>query len=1092
MKKIWLLCFLLVGTLWSSAQKIDLSDFKGIVARNIGPAGMSGRVTSIDVSLNGPEVIYIGTASGGVWKSESGGIEWTPIFEEERVQSIGAVAVNPQNPSEIWVGTGEGNPRNSHNSGLGIYKSLDGGQTWQHLGLEKTRLIHRIIIHRDDPNTVYVAALGSAWGPNSERGVYKTTDGGQNWEKVLYVNEDTGVADLIVDPRNPNKLFAAMWEFGRKPWTFNSGGPHSGIYRTYDGGKNWTRISDEDGLPKGDLGRVGLAIAPSKPDVVYALVESKELALYRSDDGGHKWKKRGSGDNVGNRPFYYADIFVDPQNENRIYSLWSVVSRSEDGGKTFEVIIPYRGVHPDHHALWIHPDNPNYLIEGNDGGLNISHDGGKHWRFVENLPLAQFYHINHDMDIPYNVMGGMQDNGSWVGPSAVWKYGGIRNYDWQEVAFGDGFDVVARPDDNRFGYAMSQGGYLSYYDRLTGDNKFIRPVHPEGQTLRFNWNAAIAQDPFDNCGVYYGSQFVHYSRDCGQSWSILSPDLTTNDTTKQKQALSGGLTIDATQAENYTTILAIAPSPHDEKVIWVGTDDGNLQLTRDGGQSWTNLADRLPACPPGSWIPQIEVSPTNAGEAFVVVNNYRRNDWEPYAYHSKDYGQTWTRIVDGDKVSGYAQSIVQDPEEGKLLFLGTDHGLYFTIDGGKEWNKWDNKFPSVSTTDLKIHPREHDLVIGTFGRAAYILDDIRPFRELARTEGKILDADFAAFPAPDAYLNSYTSVSGTRFMADGDFAGTNRPRGALLTLWVKDQEDEKEGSDTGAEEVEPQAAKRGAKTKQKKNKKDTAAAEAPTEEGAKGEKAKKKKKGGDKVVVRVRNLAGDTLYTFRKKLKTGMNRITWGLSRKGVRFPSRRKIKPDADDPWGPSVSPGTYELHFTYGDWTDSTRVEVRPDPRESYNPQQQAQRDTALADFFRLVDKASEGFNRLQEARKTVKLVDQQMVHAVDSTKKQIADLGKAMVDSIDTIMEVYTFPEDAKGIDSVTPTLNRSLYRASSFLYDAPGEPGQNAQHAVALARDGVEEVLAQINRFFATDWEAYQEAVEAVEAPLFESYEAIQLE
>ncbi len=1086
MKKILFLCLLLCGTLWTVAQKIDVATLKGIKARSIGPAGMSGRVTTIDVSLTGPEVIYVGTASGGVWKSESGGIDWDPIFDKEKVQSIGALAVNPQNPSEIWVGTGEGNPRNSHNSGLGIFKSLDGGKTWEHLGLEKTRLIHRIIIHRDNPNIVYVAALGSAWGPNPERGVFKTTDGGKTWKKVLYVDEGTGAADLIVDPQNPNKLFAAMWEYGRKPWTFNSGGPGSGIYRSYDGGENWTRISDEDGLPKGELGRVGLAIAPSKPDVVYALIESKaEFALYRSTDGGHKWKKRGSGDNVGNRPFYYADIFVDPANENRIYSLWSVVSRSEDGGKTFEVIIPYRGVHPDHHALWIHPQKSNYLIEGNDGGLNISHDGGKHWRFVENLPLAQFYHINHDMDTPYNVMGGMQDNGSWVGPSSVWKWGGIRNYDWQEVAFGDGFDVVARPNNNRFGYAMSQGGYLSYYDRETGDNKFIRPVHPDGEELRFNWNAAIAQDPFNNCGVYYGSQFVHYSKDCGQSWSIISTDLTTNDTTKQKQALSGGLTIDATQAENFTSILAIAPSPHDAKVIWVGTDDGNLQITRDGGKTWTNLASRLPGCPAGSWIPQIEVSSLNKGEAFVVVNNYRRNDWEPYTYHTRDYGQTWKRIVDGKKVSGYVQSVVQDPKEENLLFLGTDHGLYFSIDGGAVWNKWDNEYPSVSTSDLKIHPREHDLIIGTFGRAAYILDDIRPFREMAKTQGKILESDFACFPAPDAYLASYTSVDGTRFMADGDFAGQNRPSGALLTVWVKEQEKEEKGEEKEKAEVTPEKKKK----KGKKAKAKTSEQEEETEE-VDSEKPKKKK-GGKRVVVRVRDLNGDTLLTFREKVEPGMNRLNWGLSRKGVRFPSWRKVKKDADDPRGPFVTPGTYEIHFTYGDWQDSTRIEVKPDPRRPFDPKAQALRDTALADFFRLVDKATAGFNQLKEARKTIKLVDQQMVNVADSTKKEISELGSALQDSIKAIFEIYTLPEDSKGIDSVTPTLNRKLYRANSYLYDATGQPGKNAQDAVDIAQRGVGEVLEKINAFFANDWVEYQKAVEAVEKPLFKEYEAIEL-
>jgi photosystem II stability/assembly factor-like uncharacterized protein len=383
--------------LFAFSQPLDMSLLEGFKIRNIGPAGMSGRVTSIDVVHSQPNVIYIGTASGGVWKSTSGGIKWAPIFDDEAVISIGALAINQNNTSEIWVGTGEGNPRNSHNSGAGIYKSLDGGKNWKLMGLENTKTIHRIYIHRDDPNTVYVGALGSAWGPNPERGVFRTKDGGKSWEKVLYMNDSTGCADLVVDPHNPNKLIAAMWEFGRKPWTFNSGGEGSGIYVSYDGGDSWEKRTSEDGLPEGNLGRVGLAIAPSKPNMVYALVEAKKNGLYKSTDGGFTWKLV-SDKNIGNRPFYYADIFVDPQNENRIFNLWSRMSKSEDGGKTFERF--GNGTHPDHHAFWVHPEQPSYMIEGNDGGLNISHDGGESWHFVENLPLAQFYHINYDMDVP--------------------------------------------------------------------------------------------------------------------------------------------------------------------------------------------------------------------------------------------------------------------------------------------------------------------------------------------------------------------------------------------------------------------------------------------------------------------------------------------------------------------------------------------------------------------------------------------------------------------------------------------------------------------------------------------------------------------
>ena len=646
------------------SQKLDMDLFKNIKPRSIGPAGMSGRVAAIDVVHNEPDIIYAGTASGGLWKSESGGITWMSVFDTQRVHSIGAIAINQSNPDEVWVGTGEGNPRNSQSSGAGVYRTIDGGKTWKLMGLENTRNIHRIIIHKDNPNIVYVGAIGSAWNDSKDRGLYKTTDGGKTWEKILYANERTGVADMIVDPNNPNKMFVAMWEYRRWPWFFKSGGEGSGLHMTYDGGKTWKKLTDKEGMPNGELGRIGLAISNSNPDVVYALVESKKNALYRSDDGGSMWKKV-SDKNIGGRPFYYADIAVDPSNENRIYNLFSTVSMSEDGGKTFKSLVGWK-VHLDHHFWWIHPKDPNFMIDGNDGGMAITRDKGKSWQFVENLPVAQFYHISVDMETPYNVLGGMQDNGSWRGPNTVWKNGGIRNSYWQEVAFGDGFDVLPDPNNSRYLYAMSQGGNLVYVDIETGQQRFIKPTHPDGTFLRFNWNAAIAADPFDKKVVYYGSQFVHKTADQGKNWEIISPDLTTNDPEKQNQLESGGLTYDVTQAENHTTILAITPSPVKQGVIWVGTDDGNLQLTQDGGKTWTNLASKLKGVPTGSWIAQIHASKYNDAEAYVVINNYRRGDWTPYLYRTTNYGKSWERLIDENKVWGYALSFVQDPVEKEI------------------------------------------------------------------------------------------------------------------------------------------------------------------------------------------------------------------------------------------------------------------------------------------------------------------------------------------------------------------------------------------------------------------------------------------
>ena len=1068
------LCFF---SIFCFSQKINVEDLENLKIRNLGPAGMSGRVTAIDVDLTNPEIIYAGTASGGVWKSESGGVRWEPIFDEAPLQSIGSLAINQKNTDEIWVGTGEGNPRNSQNSGDGIFKTIDGGKTWTRMGLRKTKVIHRILINPDNPNIVYAGAQGAAWGNSEERGVFKTTDGGKTWKKILYTNSSTGIADMVMDPSNSNKIVAAMWEFGRKPWTFESGGEGSGMHITYDGGETWKKLSHKDGLPKGKLGRIGLAFSPSKPNIMYSLVEAKENGLYKSIDGGASWKLVSKKD-IGNRPFYYADIFVDSGNENRLWNLWTYVSKSEDGGKSFEVILDYgKGVHPDHHAFWQHPTDPNYMIEGNDGGINISRDNGVNWRFVENIPVAQFYHINYDMEIPYNVGGGMQDNGSWVGPSSIWKRGGIRNADWREVMFGDGFDMMFYKNDSRYLWSMSQGGFVGYVDKETGHTTSIKPLHPDGIELRFNWNAAIAQNPFDNDGVYFGSQFVHKSSDKGMSWEIISPDLTTNDTAKINASLrTGGLTPDVTRAENHATILAILPSPVDEDVIWVGTDDGNLQLTKDGGKNWTNLANRLTGAPKNGWIPYIEVSQKNAGEAFIILNNYRQNDWTPYLYHTTNYGQTFRRIADGNNVKGHTLSIVQDPVEENLLFLGTDYGLYFSIDKGSTWNKWMKDFPSVSTRDLKIHPRDHDLIVGSFGRAAWIFDDIRVFRELAKTNGKLLSKPFDVISATDGYLANFRSVDGVRFHADATFIGDNKGANPMISIWVKKEEKKKE---------KMPAANTKSKKKSKKKK------QAPSMA-----KDKMKKKGGSKdgkVKIHIMDSAGDTVRTYSQELDPGMNRISWGMSRNGTRFPSWRSPRKNADPPGGgPRALPGTYKMVFIYGDYKDSTMVNVHLDPRREITAKQLQMKEIAIQDFNKIINASTESFDRLREAKKTIKLVNDQLVNAPDSTRKDIKKLGKALQDSISTLQHLFLTPQDAKGIQRSDHRVMSSVFTARRYIYAAEGKPGQMAQFATEQAEQKVQDALDKVNTFFENDWKDYRAKVEAAQAPIFKDYDKIKLE
>lgn len=1078
-----ILVICIAGTI--SAQHLYPEWLEKLNFRNIGPAGMSGRVTALDVNLNAQEHILAGTASGGVWESTDGGIVWTPLCDEIPTQAIGAVKFNQRNPLEIWVGTGEGNPRNSQNNGKGIFKTMDGGKSWQCMGLERTYTIHRIIVDPHDPSTVYAGAMGSAWGPTADRGLYKTTDGGKSWQKILYINDRTGVADMVIDPHNHKKLIVAMWEYGRTPWNFNSGGKGSGLHVTFDGGETWKQITDKEGLPKGDLGRIGLAIATNKSSIVYALVEAKVNGLYKSTNGGLNWSLV-STKNIGDRPFYYHELYVDPSNENRIWNLYTYVSKSEDGGRTFEVILDYgKGVHPDHHAFWISPTDPKYLIDGNDGGLNISRDGGRNWYFANNIPVGQFYHVNVDNNYPYNLYGGMQDNGTWVGPAYVLKAGGIRNADWREVLFGDGFDVMPYRADTRFGWAMSQGGNLAFYDYETGHTEFQKPVHPEHARLRFNWNAALAQNPFHDCGIYYGSQYVHKSMDCGRSWTIISPDLTTNDTSKQKQHLSGGLTFDVTAAENHTTILAIAPSPLDEQVIWVGTDDGNVQITRDGGITWTLLNARMPGLPKNAFIPQIEVSMHNAGEAFVVVNNYRQNDWAPYLYHTTDYGATFRRIVKDGDVGTFVCSVVQDPVVPELVFLGTDDGLYLSLDRGKTWQKWYYKgLPSVQIMDMKIHPVEHDLVLGTFGRAFWILDDIRPLREVARTGGEILSKKFTAFPAPDATLAQFRSVDGIRFTADAEYRGDNRGRGAPFTVW-KNPNPESQTVSAATDTAPAPASRRG--------RRDTEVSHAPSMVPSVDtvKTAAEEKKEDDRLRVTVIGAGGDTLRQFSRRLEDGFNRLSWDMRRKGVRFPSRQDPRDDADDPPGRDVLPGSYKLVMHYKGVKDSVTINVRRDPRLRLTEAMLAERDAAMADYEKLIRASSQAFDQLKNAIKTVDLIDKVLVNAPDSTQKDVKKLNKDIRKSIDRLVELYMLPEDVKGIQSAQDKLQSIIGTANRYLSSSAGNPGENATIAADFAFQQLKATLDKVNAFVTDDWQAYVDKIKAIEFDLFNKVETVEL-
>jgi photosystem II stability/assembly factor-like uncharacterized protein len=1040
MRKIYILFFALLLNFSGYSQQVDMDLFKSMKTRNVGPAGMSGRITSIDAVDANPTIIYAGAASGGLWKSTSGGITWKPIFDEQKVHSIGAISVYQKNPDLIWVGTGEGNPRNSLTMGGGIYRSLDAGKTWQLMGLEKTKAIHRIIIHPDDPNTVFVGAIGSPWGEQEDRGVYKTTDGGKTWKKILYVDTKTGVGEMIMDPNNPNKIFVNMWQHRRYPDFFESGGPSSGLFLTLDGGDNWKKLDDSNGIPKGDLGRMGLAISESNSNKVYALIESKKNALYVSEDGGNKFEMINNGGDIGDRPFYYFEIYADPKNENRIYTLYSRVGMSEDGGKSFEQLLQYDGVHPDHHAWYINPFDPKLMIDGNDGGLNITRDGGKTWYFAENIPVGQFYHVNVDNELPYNIYGGMQDNGSWVGPSYIWKRDGIRNTYWQEISFGDGFDVVPDPTDSRYGYTMSQGGNLSRFDKETGHNKTLRPTHPDKDVfLRFNWNAAIAQDPHNAKTVYYGSQFLHKSTDNGDTWEIISPDLTTNDSTKQRQQSTGGLTFDITGAENHTTILAIAPSPIDSNIIWVGTDDGNVQVTKDGGKTWTNVVSKLKGLPKGSWVPQIQASTYDANEAWIIANNYRNNDFSAYAYHTANLGSTFTQIADDSKVWGYTLSIKQDIEVPNLVFLGTEYGLYVSFDKAKTWNKWENGYPkAVSTYDLAIQEREADLVIGTFGRSMWVLDDIRPLRVIALNNGKLPESKITAVPSSDAYQAEIQQPHGERFPADGKYAAENREFGGRLSFIINEADTSKM----------------------------------------------------DTVTVSIFDEAGEQIRTLKTVPVKGVNRITWNLDRKSTaemsNSPRRGGRRSGFFEPSGGDALPGNYKVVFAFQGEKDETSIKVYSDPRIKVNMADLKAKEDFMKKLEGLTSEVSASTEKLDNAQKAIDKVLAMTKDIDTEDAKALSKAAKEVKKSLDKTREAFDGPTlEGQGIvRSLYPTTMTMVSLPRRYAGSSYTAPGPTEIRLFEQARSAADEAISEVELFMNGDWKAFEEKVKATPIDIFE--------
>ncbi len=873
-------CIIAAGLLSAQEIKVDSDTISGLVARNIGSAEMSGRVAALAaVRVDGRLTVYVGSASGGVWKSENGGTTFKPVFDKQPVQSIGAIAIDPSASKTVWVGTGEAWTRNSVSIGDGIYKSTDDGGSWTPMGLSNSERISKILIDPKDGNTVYVCAPGKLWSDSDDRGVYKTTDGGKTWNKILRgANASTGCSMMTMNSRDSRTLYAGMWDFRRRGWTFRSGGEGpaapsaSALYKTVDGGATWTELNQTsaNGLPAKPWGRIAVAAAPSNPDVVYALIESTRSALFRSADGGKTWQERDRSQMMVWRPFYFANLVADPKDENKLYKAGGGLIVSSDGGSSFSGA---GGAHGDFHDVWIDPGNTNEVISADDGGVWYSHDSGNTWLKANNLPISQFYHVSVDNENPYHVYGGLQDNSVWIGDSAY--PGGITNSRWENLGGGDGFFAFADPADKDYAYIESQGGYIARVNRKTLESRSIQPQPNYGEgKLRFNWNTPMHLSPNEKGVLYIGAQFLFRSRDHGQTWDRISPDLTTNDPSKQKQEESGGVTVDNSSAETHTTIYSISESPRNGQVIWAGTDDGNLQVTRDGGKTWTNVVGNVPDLPKASWVAWVEASRFDEATAYAVFDRHTFGDMDPHVFRTTNFGATWSRIPARESgVRGYAHVIKEDPVSSRLLFLGTEFGLWVSIDGGQQWAQYKgNNFPAVAVRDIVVQPRESDLVLATHGRGIWIIDDITPLRQLTP---EVLAKD-AAFLESKPAQPQLLPAGGGWAEGDGTFVGSNPPDAAVITYYQK------------------------------------------------------KRHIFGRMKIEIFDEQGKLVDTVPANSRRGVSRVEWSMRLKAPRVPPAAIAAGEATV--GPRVLPGVYTVKMTRGQETYSTTIHVGIDPRAAY----------------------------------------------------------------------------------------------------------------------------------------------------------------
>jgi photosystem II stability/assembly factor-like uncharacterized protein len=912
---------ILPATPGTKPGSIDYAELlKVFKIRNTGCATMGGRTVDFAVVENHPSTIYAAVGPSGLWKSTDSGITWFPVMEHETSVSVGAVAVSPSHPDIVWAGTGEATSRNSVAIGDGVYKSTDAGLTWKPMGLTESRHIDRILVDPHNPDIVYIGAMGHLWGPNPERGVFKTIDGGLTWKEVLYFDEDTGIADMEMDPANSHIIYAAAYSHRRTPFHFRSGGPHSGIYKTTDAGDTWKPL--KNGLPEGVNGRCGLAVSRSKPEIVYAIVENQDGGIFRSEDKGESWTRmcdKKTYDKVNFRPFYYSKITVDPNNHLVIYAYSGRAYVSEDGGKTFTEI--GGDLHADHHRIWVDPADSNHIIDGNDGGIDVSWDRGKNWYAVQNAICAEVYQLTMDMRDPYYVYMGLQDNGSWAGPSNSRDQRGIRNEHWTPVGGGDGFYAQVDPRDHHVIYRNLQMGNIQRFDQKTGQILDLMPRAGMGEEpYRFNWNAPIHLSPHNPDILYFGGNFLFKSLDRGSSWEKISPDLSTND--PKKIIDSGGpITMDNTGAEVHCTIYTISASPVKPGIIWAGTDDGNLWVTRDDGKNWVNVIKNIPGLPPCSWVSRVEASHFAEGAVYVTFDRHHWDDYAPYVYKSSDFGKTWVSLRNNLPKTGYLHVVREDPVRSGLLYLGSEFGLFFSFDDGKQWIPYRTGFPTIAVRDIAVHPRDHDLVVGTHGRGIWIMDNISPLQGLTAEVGNRDIHLFAVRPA-----EIYYERKDAEYYAKPVFSAANPPFGAAVDYYLKAE----------------------------------AAKDQP-------------------LLVHIYDAAGTKIRTLEGTGQKGINRVYWDLRAE----PPFKKVPAMLEGeirwygvPQGPFVYPGIYKAVLEYGAHKLETEVKVTADKNlEMTREEWQKKYDTVLllndlmVKGFKMIDEIKALDERLQKLEKELK---------------------------------------------------------------------------------------------------------------------------